>query len=102
MVLMDDFPNIPVPFITIKFSENEWHFFKTYQSLESADREWEATKNPPYQRLKRPRKQSHLSTADELNQQIDHMAHNPNGYGIAELKREIAAARRERKKEDGT
>jgi hypothetical protein len=99
---MDDFPDIPVPFITIKFSENEWHFFKTYQSLESADREWGATKKPPYQRLKRPRKQSHLSTAVELNQQIDDMAHNPNGYGIAELKQEIAVARRERKKEDGT
>jgi len=42
-----------------------------------------------------------LSIAAELDRTIDDMALNARGYGIAELKREIAAARRERKKEDG-
>ena len=97
MVLQEDFANVPQQFIDLKFKESG-QFFKTYQALETAERDREATKNPLYQKLKRPRKK--LWPPGELDRYIDKMA--SQGYGIVELKREIAAARKQRKKEDGT
>ncbi|KAL8828722.1 MAG: hypothetical protein Q9191_002430, partial [Dirinaria sp. TL-2023a] len=92
-VLQEDFVNIPARFIDLKFKESG-QYIKTYQVLELAEREWEANPNPPYQRLKHPRKPSR--TLEEIEHQIDTMA--AQGYGLAELKREIAAARRQRQK----
>ena len=96
MVLQEEFINVPSRFIDLKFRETG-QFIKTYQALEIADREWETNPNPPYQRLKHPRKP--VRTPEDLEQYLDTMA--AQGYGVAELKREIAAARRQRQKEEG-
>lgn len=93
MVLQEDFVNVPSRFIDLKFKENG-QYIKTFQALELADREWEANPNPTYQRLKHPRKPSR--TPQDIELHIDNMA--AQGYGVAELKREIAAARRQRQK----
>ena len=89
---------MPAHFIDLKLRDSG-QFIKAYQAIETAEREWETSKDPLYQRLKRPRKKTSLSIPADLDRYVDSMA--PQGYGIAELKREIAAARRQRKKKDG-
>ena len=95
LVLQEDFPNIPRKYIDLRFKESG-RFLTTYQALELASRTWNDTDNPPFAKLKKLRVLTFPQT-DDLSW-IDGMA--PEGYGIEELKREIIAARRTRKKEE--
>lgn len=97
--MQEDFTMIPIQYIDSELRETR-QLYKAYQSLATSERDLENGKTTPYQRLKRPRKQTKLSTPGELDRYIDDTM--SQAYGPAELKREIAAARKQRKKVDGT
>ncbi|KAL8785456.1 MAG: hypothetical protein Q9195_008633 [Heterodermia aff. obscurata] len=95
LILQEEFASIPRKYIDQKFKESN-QYFATYQALELASHASEDSTNPPYERLKRPRalnlpQREDLSWMDDLTS---------GGYGIQELKREIMAARKLRRKEE--
>lgn len=94
LILQEEFPDIPRKYIDARFKETD-RFLATYQSLEVASRTREDSKNPPYERLKRIRSLT-LPQSENLSW-LDAMP--SAGYGVQELKREIMAARKFRKKE---
>lgn len=96
LILQEEFPDIPRKYIDSKFKEAD-RFFAAYQSLELASRTREDSKNPPYERLKRIRPLT-LPQNENLSW-LDAMPSGGGGYGVQELKREIMAARKLRKKE---
>ena len=93
LVLQEEFPDIPLRYIDLKYRETN-QLFAAYQALDHACRSWEDSADRPYVKLKRPRTQRRSEDWSSLDKMI------PGGYGIEELKREIMAARRLRKKED--
>lgn len=70
------------------------NFYAAYLAIELAEYTYPDADNPGYTRLKAPRK---LKT--DAFTRLDDM--EATGYGIPELKKEIQAARKRRKKEDG-
>ena len=92
IVLQEEFINIPSKFIdlTLKTAGN---FYGAYLALELAEYTYSDTYPPPYVNLKAPRKirTDALSRLDGIE---------VTGQGIPELKKEIQAARRQRKKQE--
>ena len=93
IVLQEEFPDIPSRYIDLKYRETT-QLFAAYQALDRESRSWEESADRPYAKLKRPRTQRRSEDLSFLDNMI------PGGYGVEELKREIMAARRLRKKED--
>ncbi|KAL8871596.1 MAG: hypothetical protein Q9174_002608 [Haloplaca sp. 1 TL-2023] len=79
-----DFPLVPRKFIDLKYKELG-HLYPTYLALDIAEETFDISAPRPYERLKYPRK----PRADDMY---------PTGYGYAELKAELAAARAQRAK----
>ena len=95
LVLQEEFANIPRRYIDQKFKETN-QYFATYQALELASLASEDSTNPPFESLKRLRSLT-LPQGEDLSWMDDLSS---GGYGIQELKREIMAARKLRKKEE--
>ena len=95
-ILQEEFPNIPRKYIDQKFKETS-QYFATYQALELASLASEDSTKPPFERLKRLRSLT-LPQTEDLSWMDHHL--KSGGYGIQELKREIMAARKLRRKEE--
>lgn len=67
------------------------HFFATYLALELAEHTYLDSKDPPYSRLKSPRR-----IKSTFHSRIDQM--EAQGYAVDALRREIMAAKNRRKK----
>lgn len=72
--------------------------YTTYLALEQAERTYDQARNPPYQRLKCKR-MGVLGPVTRLTQPSDDA--DALAYGVEELRREIHAARKKRRKDDG-
>ena len=92
-VLHEEFNSVPSRFIDSKLKLTG-NFYAAYLALELAEYTYPDTNNPGYTRLKAPRKVKNDSIT-----RLDEM--EATGYGIPELKKEIQAARKRRRKEDG-
>ena len=89
LILQKEFPNIPTKFIELKLKECKF-LYQTYLALELAERTYD-TRNPPYARLKAVRKTK--SNAPSTM--------SPTGYGVAEIERELDAAKKKRERQEG-
>ena len=89
-MLQEEFVNVPSKFIELKFRETG-HFYATYLALELAEYTYQDGK-APYTRLKKPRR----LRPDGWNRLRALGLHGPEDE---ELKQEIDAARKYRKKE---
>lgn len=81
---------MPSRFIDATLKDNG-SLFASYLALELAESTYSESKNPPYTRLKVPRKFKSTSVARLQDMEAE-------GYGMQELKKEILAARNRRKK----
>lgn len=95
--LSEEFSRIPRTFIDSKFRESR-RLYTTYLALEQAERTYDQARNPPYQRLKCKR-MGVLGPITRLTQPSDDA--DALAYGVEELRREIHAARKKRRKDDG-
>lgn len=95
--LSEEFSRIPRTFIDSKFRESR-RLYTAYLALEQAERTYNQDKNPPYQQLKSKR-MGVLGPVTRLTQPTDDM--DARGYGVEELRREIHAARKKRRKDEG-
>ncbi|SLM40238.1 hypothetical protein LPUS_10983 [Lasallia pustulata] len=94
--LSEEFSRIPRTFIDSKFRESR-RLYTTYLALEQAERTYDQARNPPYQRLKCKR-MGVLGPVTRLTQPSDDA--DALAYGVEELRREIHAARKKRRKDD--
>lgn len=92
-VLQEEFVSVPSRFIDLKLRLTG-NFYAAYLALELAEYTYADTNNPGYTKLKSPRK-----VKNDAHTRLDNM--DATSYGIPELKQEIQAARKRRKKEDG-
>lgn len=91
-VLQEEFVSVPSRFIDLKLRLTG-NFYAAYLALELAEYTYTDTNNPGYAKLKSPRK-----VKNDALTRLDNM--DATSYGIPELKQEIQAARKRRKKED--
>ncbi|KAL8705051.1 MAG: hypothetical protein Q9201_001821 [Fulgogasparrea decipioides] len=89
-LLQEDFPDVPRRFIDLKYKEHSF-LYATYLALDLAEDTYDTSTTRPYTRLKNSRKPK-ISTSST------HEAMYPTGYGYAELRKELEAARTQRKK----
>ena len=90
VILQKEFVNVPVRFIEATLKD-KGHFFASYLALELAEYTYLDSKEPPYIRLKTPRKTKPCALA-----RLEEM--EAKGYAVQSLKKEILAARNRRKK----
>lgn len=89
LILQKEFPNIPAKFIELKLKDCIF-LYQAYLALELAERTYDI-QDPPYVRLKALRKAK--SNAPSTM--------NPTGYGVAEIERELHAAKKKRERQEG-
>ncbi|KAL8692598.1 MAG: hypothetical protein Q9218_002414 [Villophora microphyllina] len=89
-LLKEDFPTIPIRFIQEKLKELG-HLYATYLALDQADEAYDTSVPRPYSRLTYPR-----NSRPNMPPKPDTIG--PTGYAYEELKRELEAARLQRRK----
>ncbi|KAL8707581.1 MAG: hypothetical protein Q9220_007422 [cf. Caloplaca sp. 1 TL-2023] len=89
-LLQEDFPDVPRRYIDLKFKELG-NLYATFLALDLAEDTFETSEVKPYTKLKNTRKSKK-----------PHSVEMPaTGYGVAELQKELEAARFQRKKLQG-
>lgn len=85
---------MPAKFIDTTLKD-KGHFFASYLALELAEHTYLDSEDPPYTRLKAPRKNK-ITTLARLEEM------EAKGYAFQELKREVVASRNRRQKIEST
>ncbi|KAL8947596.1 MAG: hypothetical protein Q9222_006136 [Ikaeria aurantiellina] len=86
-LLQEDFPDVPRRYIDIKFKELG-NLYATFLALDLSEEAYDTSESRPYIRLKNTRKSKRRRSVEMP----------ATGYGVAELQRELEAARFQRKK----